>query len=177
MHRNKYMVAVVDAEKGTIINCRDKKMVRSIKNWNGRLTSDDKFGLFAPTRGGLELLNLKNGSRVKVLIPKVAEGVFDVDTLITGNDMHVVYYHSGKRTIRVFRTSDGKQIADYKSTAKVRTMLCTQDSRAIVFGCEDGTVNMLIIADPLDTASVAYLSAWREDQLSLFSRDGKLFNP
>jgi WD40 repeat protein len=177
MHRNAYMVAVVDAEKGTIINCRDKKMVRSIKNWNGRLTSDDKFGLFAPTRGGLELLNLKNGSRVKVLIPKVAEGVFDVDTLITGNDVHVVYYHSGKRTIRVFRISDGKQIADYKSTAKVRTMLCTQDSRAIVFGCEDGTVNMLIIADPLDTASVAYLSAWREDQLSLFSRDGKLFNP
>lgn len=174
MHKNTHWLAIIDSEKGTIMNCRDKRFVRSIKNWNGRVTRDDKYGLFAPTRGGLEFLNLKSGSRVKVFIPKVAEGVFDVDTLITGDDMYIVYYHSGKRTIRVYRISDGKKIADYKSTAKVRTMLCTQDSRAIVFGCEDGTVNMLIIADPLDARSVANLKAWRQDQMGLYLRDGRL---
>lgn len=152
---------------------RDKKYVRSIKNWNGRFTRDDKYGLYAPTRGGLELLDLKNGARVKVFIPKVAEGVFDVDTLITGNDMHIIYYHTGKRTIRVYRISDGKKLADYKSTAKIKTMLCAQDNRSIIFGCEDGTVNMLLIADPEDEEGVENLRTWRQDQLSLYSRDSK----
>jgi len=173
MWESPHMVAIIDAEKGNIINVRDKKYIRSIKNWNGRQTRDDKSGLYAPTRGGLELLDLKSGGRLKVFIPKVAEGVFDVDTLITPNDMHIVYYHSGKRTIRVYRISDGKKLADYKSAAKVKTMVCTQDSRAIVFGCEDGTVNMLILADPMDEEGVANLRAWRQDQLSLYSRDGK----
>lgn len=175
-YESPHMVAIIDNEKGNIINCRDKKFVRSIKNWNGRLTRDDKFGLFAPTRGGLEFLDLRSGLRVKVFIPKVAEGVFDVDTLITQNDMHIIYYHTGKRTIRVYRISDCKKVADYKSAAKVRTMICTQDSRALVFGCEDGTVNMLIIADPLDEESVANLRAWRADQLTLYSRDGNILN-
>ncbi len=172
MWESPHMVAIIDVEKGNIINVRDKKYVRSIKNWNGRQTRDDKSGLYAPTRGGLELLDLKTGGKLKVFIPKVAEGVFDVDTLITPNDMHIVYYHSGKRTIRVYRISDGKKLADYKSTAKVKTMVSTQDSRAIAFGCEDGTVNMLILADPLDEEGVAYLRAWRQDQLTLYSRDG-----
>jgi len=173
MFKVAHQVAVIDNEKGSIINVRDRKFVRSIKNWNGRQTRDDRKGLYAPTRGGLELLDLKKGSRLRVFIPKVAEGVFDVETLITGNDLHVVYYHSGKRTIRVFRIADGKKIADFKSAAKVTTMVCTQDSRAIVVGCEDGTVNMLIIADPLDEKGIENLRAWRRDQLVLYSRESK----
>jgi len=169
MHKAGHLVAVVDSEKGSIIDVHERKLIRSIKNWNGQHTQDDKRGLFAPTRGGLELIDLKKGTRLKVFIPKVAEGVFDVETLITGNDLHVVYYHSGKRTIRVFRISDGKMIADFKSAVKVNTMVCTQDSRAILVGCEDGKINMLIIADPLDQKGVDNLRAWRRDQLRLFS--------
>ena len=131
------------------------------------MTKDDKFGLYAPTIGGLELLNLKNGNKIEVFIPKVAEGVFDVDALITGNDMHVVYYHSGKRTIRVFRIEDGKKIADYKSPAKIRCIVCAQDNRSIVFGCEDGTVNMLIIADPNDWQGIVNLRNWRNNQFDI----------
>jgi WD40 repeat protein len=175
-YESPFMVAIIDNEKGNIINCRDKKFIRSIKNWNGKMTRDDKFGLYAPGRGGLEFLDLKSALRAKVFIPKVAEGVFDVDTLITPNDMHIIYYHSGKRTIRVYRISDCKKVADYKSAAKVRTMICTQDSRALVFGCEDGTVNMMIIADPLDEESVANLRAWRADQMTLYARDGRFLN-
>jgi len=146
--------------------------VRSIKNWNGKFTSDDKYGLYAPTRGGLELLELKNGTRVKIFIPKVAEGVFEVDTLITGDDKHILYYHTGKRTIRIYRISDSKKIADYKSTAKIRTIICAQDNYSIVFGCEDGTVNMLLIADSEDQAAITNIRAWRKDQLKLFLING-----
>ena len=99
-------------------------------------------------------------------------GVFDVSTLITPNDRHVIYYHSGRRTIRVFRLEDGKKIADYKSTAKVRCMKCTQDSKSVVIGCEDGTVSMFIIADPFYPEYFNYLTQWRADQMSLYSREG-----
>lgn len=175
MHKNPHYIAVIDSEKGNIMNIKDKKFLRSIKNWNGRATKDDKNGLYAPTRGGLEVLDLKNGNKVKVLIPKVAEGVFDVDTLITENDKHVIYYHSGRRTIRAFRLEDCKMIADYKSAAKVKCMVCSQDSKSIVIGCEDGTVNMLIIADPEQEDYVQYLRDWRAEQLNQFSREGFYF--
>jgi WD40 repeat protein len=173
MHKNPNLVGLIDSEKGNIINLKEKRFIRSTPKWNGKATKDDKFGLYAPSRGGLELLELKTGNKVKVLIPKVAEGVFDVDTLITENDRHVIYYHSGRRTIRAFRLEDGKKIADYKSTAKVRCMVCAQDSKSVIIGCEDGTVNMLIIADPELNECVSYLREWREEQMKLFSREGK----
>lgn len=172
MHKNTNYIAIIDSEKGNIINIKDKKFLRSIPKWNGKATKDDKCGLYAPTRGGLEVLDLKNGSKVKILIPKIAEGVFDVDTVITENDKHVVYYHSGRRTIRAFRLEDGKKIADYKSTAKVRCMICSQDSKNVIIGCEDGTINMLIIADPEMEDCVSYLRDWRSEQITLFAREG-----
>jgi len=59
-----------------LINVRDKKFVKTIQKWNGHATKDDKFGLYAPGRGGLEVIDLKNGKLVKVLIPKIAEGLY-----------------------------------------------------------------------------------------------------
>ena len=74
MYKNPQNIAIIDADKGNLINVRDKKFLKSIQKWNGHATKDDKFGLYAPTRGGLEVLDLKNGKQVKVLIPKIAEG-------------------------------------------------------------------------------------------------------
>lgn len=166
-----HYVVLVDAEKGHIINVKDRKFIRSIPKWNGRATKDDKYGLYAPSRGGLELIELRYGTKIKTFIPKIAEGVFDVDTLITENDKHVVYYHSGKRTIRLFNMETGKQIANYKSAARVRCMVAAQDSKSIIFGCEDGTVNMLIIADPMYEDYVHYLRDWRNEQMIMFTRE------
>lgn len=174
MHKNPQHIALIDSEKGNILNIKEKKLVRSIPKWNGKATKDDKYGLYAPTRGGLEVLDLKTGNKVKILIPKIAEGVFDVDTIITENDNHVIYYHSGRRTIRAFRLEDGKKIADYKSNAKVRCMVCSQDSKNVVIGCEDGTIHMLIIADPEYEEYVNYLRDWRAEQMKLFAREGSL---
>lgn len=49
------------------------------------------------------MLELKHGATVKTFIPKVAEGVFTVMSLFNETDEYVLYYHSGRRTLRVFR--------------------------------------------------------------------------
>ena len=51
---------------------------------------------------------------MKTLIPKVSEGIFDVIAEFNKTDDYVLYYHSGRKTIRAFRRKDGKQIANYR---------------------------------------------------------------
>ena len=65
----------------------------------------------------------------------------------TPTNNHVIYYNKGKRTIRVFRTVDGRQIADMRCPAKVRQALATHDGRVLVVGYEDGAVQMFLIVD------------------------------
>lgn len=55
-------IGVIGSEKGCIIDIKTKRNVRSIPKWNGSCTQDGKFGLYAPSRGGLELLELRKGS-------------------------------------------------------------------------------------------------------------------
>jgi len=73
------------------------------------------------------LLDLVTGATLRTFIPRIAEGVFDVVTLFTEDDRHVVYYHSGKKSVRVFRVSDGKQVGavsvmDVKQVGAVSVM-------------------------------------------------------
>ncbi|XP_074658721.1 NACHT and WD repeat domain-containing protein 2-like [Tubulanus polymorphus] len=143
-------VGLIDHEKGNIWDIKKKSFVRSVLKWNGQCTKNGKYGLYAPTRGGLQLLDLKNnGHVVHQLIPKVAEGVFSVKTLFTRNDQHVLYYHSGHRTLRVFRVADGKRIANYKAHADVTAIIGAPDGAGVVLGCTDGSVTMFNIADPI----------------------------
>lgn len=55
-------IGVIGSEKGCMIDIKTKRNVRSIPKWNGSCTHDGKFGLYAPSRGGLELLELRKGS-------------------------------------------------------------------------------------------------------------------
>lgn len=64
-------IAVISSEKGSIIDIKLKRNVRSIPKWGGSCTRDGKYGLYAPSRGGLELLELRKGTTVKTFIPKV----------------------------------------------------------------------------------------------------------
>ena len=136
-----------------------------IPKWGGQISSDGKYGLYAPTRGGLEIFEFRNGKVVRTLIGKVAEGVFDVITLFTPTNKHVIYYNKGKRTIRIFRTADGQQIADMRCPAKVRQACATQDGQALVVGYEDGAVQMFLIVDRLEPENVAHLKKWRKHQV------------
>lgn len=97
------LIAVINPDKGMLFDIRTKKLFKSVPKWGGFCTKDGKYGLYAPTRGGLELLELKKGTSVKTFIPRVAEGVFTVNCMFNKTDEYVLYYHSGKKTLRVFR--------------------------------------------------------------------------
>lgn len=142
-----------------------------LPKWSGQISSDGKHGLYAPTRGGLEIFEFRNGKVVRTLIGKVAEGVYDVITFFTPTNNHVIYYNKGKRTIRVFRASDGQQIADMKCQSKVRQAMATPDGRALVVAYEDGAVQMFLIVDQVDPESIENLQIWRYQQLQ---SDGEL---
>ena len=48
-------VALIDSDKGNILDVRTRRFLRSVPRWNGSVTRDGKYGLFAPARGGLEV--------------------------------------------------------------------------------------------------------------------------
>jgi hypothetical protein len=87
-----------------------------------------------------------------------------VITFFTPTNDHVIYYNKGKRTIRVFRTNDGRQIADMRCPAKVRQALATHDGKALVVGYEDGAVQMFLIVDHFEQSSINYFKKWRKYQ-------------
>lgn len=141
-------IGVVGNEKGTIIDIKSKRHIRSIPKWNGSCTRDGKFGVYAPNRGGLELLELRKGATAKTFIPKVAEGVFTVVCMFTEGDEYVLYYHSGRKTLRVFRTSNTDMIANYRMQAELTAIKSTTDGKGLVLGTVDGCISVLSIADP-----------------------------
>ena len=152
-------VALIDEDKGNILDLKKKTLVRSVQKWNGQVVKTGKHGLYAPSRGGLEYIELKHGKTVKTLIPRIAEGVFNVDTMFTKNDKHVVYYHSGHRTLRVFRIVDGKMIAKYKAHAEVKVMTCSPGGMSVIIGCVDGSLTVLAIGDPEFEENVQFLKS------------------
>ncbi|XP_037797036.1 NACHT and WD repeat domain-containing protein 2-like [Penaeus monodon] len=151
-------VALIDQDKGNIVDIRTKKFVRSIAKWGGKVSKDGRYGLYAPARGGLELLELRHGTSVRTLIPRVAEGVFSVICLFTRTDEYVLYYHGGRKTIRVFRLTDGKMIANYRVQAELTAIAASEDGRTIVLGTVDGCLSSLTIADPTRNGIKEYLA-------------------
>lgn len=93
-------------------------------------------------------MELKKGTTVKTFIPKVAEGVFTVICMFTDTDEYVLYYHSGKKTLRIFRTSDAHMIANYKMQAELTAIRSTKDGQSLVLGTIDGCLSVFCIADP-----------------------------
>nr|XP_022901616.1 uncharacterized protein LOC111414493 [Onthophagus taurus] len=153
-----HLIAVTTSDKGAILDIRNKKHVRTIPKWGGICTKDGKFGLYAPQRGGLELIELKKGQTVKTYIPKVAEGVFTIICMFNSTDEYVLYYHSGKKTLRVFRTSDAEMIANFRCQAELSAVESTLDGRALVLGTVDGCVSVLAILDPEKKDMIQYLA-------------------
>lgn len=103
------------------------------------------------------MIELKKGATVKTFIPKVAEGVFTIICLFNSTDEYVLYYHSGRKTVRVFRMEDTKMIANYRVQAELTAIKSTIDGRAVVLGTVDGCLSVLAIADPQIPEMVQYL--------------------
>ncbi|XP_065202628.1 NACHT and WD repeat domain-containing protein 2 isoform X2 [Planococcus citri] len=142
------IVAMIDPDKAVLVDIRGRKVSKTLPKWGGMCTKDGKYGLYAPTRGGLELIELKKGTTVRTFIPKVAEGVFSVICMFNKTDEYVLYYHSGKKTIRVFRRSDAEMIANFRVQTELSAIESTEDGRAIVLGTVDGCLSVLALADP-----------------------------
>ncbi|KAF8794516.1 NACHT and WD repeat domain-containing protein 2 [Argiope bruennichi] len=141
-------VVIVSSDSSWIIDVETKRIVRGIKRWNGACTSDGKYGLVAPNQGGLEVIELRSGKTVKVLIPPVSEGVFAVTAKFNSTDDYVLYYHSGRQTIRLFRMSNGKMIGNFKLAAEATDFRTTHDGLSAVVGGVDGSFVVLAISDP-----------------------------
>ena len=92
MERN--YLAHGNPEKGNFIDIVNRKFIKSVPCWNGSSTSDGKFGLYAPPSGGVDILDLRSGTVVRTLIPKIAEGIFDVIATFSKTNEYVLYYHS-----------------------------------------------------------------------------------
>ncbi|KAL4712468.1 hypothetical protein ACJJTC_007484 [Scirpophaga incertulas] len=144
-------VAVVGNDKAGIVDIKSKRHVRIVPRWNGACTRDGKTGLCAPTRGGLDLIELKRGTTVQQLITRAAEGVFSIITLFSSTDQYVFYYHSGRKTLRVFRTVDGKAIAEYRAPAEVTAVASAHGGKAVAITSQDGCLTILDIVDPYET--------------------------
>ncbi|XP_020292680.1 NACHT and WD repeat domain-containing protein 2 isoform X2 [Pseudomyrmex gracilis] len=151
-------IGIIGSDKGTILDINKKKIIRTIPKWSGNISKDGKYTLYAPSRGGLELIELKKGTTVKTYIPKVAEGVFTVISMFNRTDEYVLYYHSGRKTIRVFRSSDCEMIANYRVQAELSAIDSTYDGKSIVLGTVDGCVSVLAIADPNKPEMREYLA-------------------
>nr|CAI5835187.1 unnamed protein product [Callosobruchus analis] len=158
MPHKPHLIAVLTTDKGAVIDIRNKKHIRTVPKWGGSLTKDGKYGLYAPSRGGLELIELKKGSTVRTFIPKVAEGVFSIICLFNKTDEYVLYYHSGRKTLRVFRTTDAEMVANYRVQAELTAVESTPDGNALVLGTVDGCVSVLAIVDQTKKDMNQYLA-------------------
>ena len=49
-------MALIDQDKSNIMDIKNKKYVRAIPMWGGSCSSDGRYGLYAPSRGGLDML-------------------------------------------------------------------------------------------------------------------------
>merc|ERR1712113_1544 len=139
---------MIDVDKGNLIDISQKKFIKSIPCWDGTCSKDGRYGLYAPATGGMEMLDLRTGKVCKTLIPKVAEGIFDVMAVFNATNEYVLYYHSGRKTLRVFRARDGIMIANYRVPSDLSSLESTTDGYSVVLGMMDGNLTVLTIADP-----------------------------
>jgi len=98
---------------GQVWDWRRKSLVVQLPHWTGQCTSDGRLGLYVSVRGALELIDMSSGYVVRTLIGRLAEGVFTTQTMFTTNNTHVVHFHSGRSSVRVFRVADGKLVRNH----------------------------------------------------------------
>lgn len=163
-------VLAIVTEKGVqLCDVRRRTLGRFIDGWNGVSTSDGRLGIYAPNRGGLELIDLSKRPAVtcKVLIPKVAEGVFTNKVLFTPDDRYVAYNHLGHRTVRLFRVEDGECLGTFRCAAPITDIAAVQ--RQLVIGQEDAGITFVSIADPKFPDSLEHLRALPSRHVDLSS--------
>lgn len=79
-----YFVALLEGDKANLYDVKNKKWIKTIPSWNGVTTKNGRWGISAPTRGGLDLLDMKlDGEIVRTFMTKLALGIFSVMAMFT----------------------------------------------------------------------------------------------
>ena len=99
------------------------------------------------------------------MIPKVAEGINNVIAKFNETDEYVLYYHSGHKTLRVFRVTDGEMIADYRVPSNLTSLESTTNGKHVALGMVDGNVSILTIADPKKSRMDHYIRSLPSRQM------------
>ena len=77
-----YIVALLEKEKTNLYDVKSKRWIKTIQSWTGVTTKDGRWGLSAPARGGLDLLDMKlDGEIVRNFLPRKVQGVFTIHAL------------------------------------------------------------------------------------------------
>ncbi len=156
------LVGIVDPGKTVLWDVKQKCFVRAIKQWNGICSKDGQSGLLAPSTGGLMVMNLqKKQSPHRQLFGMINEGMFSTKAFFINHDRHILYYHGRRNLIKIVRTSDGKQIAEYCVRGEGVCVFEAVDDGAkciLVLGIYDGSVITLMLADPTNQTSVRKLA-------------------
>ena len=69
----------------------------------------------------------------------------------------MLYYHGGRKTLRVFRVNDGVMIANYRVSSHLSSVESTTDGKSVALGMVDGSITVLTIADPKKSGMTEYL--------------------
>uniref|UniRef100_A0A8R1EJ33 NWD2 C-terminal beta-propeller domain-containing protein n=1 Tax=Caenorhabditis japonica TaxID=281687 RepID=A0A8R1EJ33_CAEJA len=95
------------------------------------------------------VIEMRNGHIVKTLIGSVAEGVNDVVCSFSPSGEYVFYYHSGHKTLRVFRVLDCQLIGVFRPHATITCWSYDPDGLFIIIGAQDGSLLTVVLNDPL----------------------------
>ncbi|CAB3397348.1 unnamed protein product [Caenorhabditis bovis] len=148
-HNNNQVIVMESDNKACVWDIRNRKFLRHLPQFNGIISSDGKTGLFAPAKGGLFVIDIKTGLTAKTLIGNVTEGVNDVTCSFTPNGQYVVYFHSGHKTLRVFRVLDSQLIGTFRPHATITCWNYDPKGNLIIVGAQDGSLLSLVLRDPL----------------------------
>lgn len=77
-----YFVALLEGDRANLYDVKNKKWIKTIPSWNGVTTSNGRWGLSAPTRGGLDLLDMRlDGEIVRTFLPRMSLGIFTTNAI------------------------------------------------------------------------------------------------
>ena len=147
-------IALIEGDKATVCDLKNRRVVKTIPCWTGQATSDGRWGLAAPARGGLHLLDMEqDGTVARTFIPRRAQGVATNHAMFTPSDEYVVYYNSAEKGIDVFRVDGGQRLASYHVQAELRCLTASPDGLSVVFGTTEGSVTRCFSATTSITTS------------------------
>ena len=120
-------IAIIESDKANICDLKNKRFLKPIPCWTGQSSQNGRWGLSAPSRGGLDLLDLsREGAFVHQLIPRRTQGVATVHALFNSTDEFVIYFNSVEQSIQVFTVERGQKMANYIVQADLRSIATSQ---------------------------------------------------